>query len=111
VTVTYQIVSMSEAVEVTAEVERDILDKIGKLDKFLTRLDDDTFFIRIQLDRDQRNPHWVDAQVRLTLPQDMLIGHAAASTAAHAVHLAVRELEAQLRDYKQLTHPANPMIS
>lgn len=107
----YQIVSMHDAVEVTTEVEQGILEKIGKLDKFLTEFDDDTFFIRVQLDRDQQNPHWTDAQVRLTLPQDMLIGHGSASTSVHAVHLAVREIERQLSDYKILTHPSNPMVS
>lgn len=107
----YQIVTMHDDVVVTDQVESDILSKIGKLDKFLTALDDDTFFIRIQLDRDQRNPRWTDAQVRLTLPQDILIGHGQASTPTHAVHLAVREIERQLADYKQLTHPENPMIS
>lgn len=107
----YQIVSMDEAVVVTEEVESDILDQIGKLDKFLTDLDDDTYFVRVQLDGNQRNPGWVDAQVRLTLPKDMLVGRGAASTAGHAVHLAVLVVERQLRDYKQLTHPSNPMIS
>lgn len=107
----YQIVSMHDAVEVTAEVESGILDKIGKLDKFLTEFDDDTFFVRVQLDRNQQNPRWTDAQVRLTLPQDMLIGRGSANSTVHAVHLAVRDVERQLSDYKVLSHPENPMIS
>lgn len=108
---TYQIVRMHDDVVVTDQIESDILTQIGKLDKFLTAFDDDTFFIRIQLDRAQRNPRWTDAQVRLTLPHDLLLGRGVASTPEHAVHLAVRELEGQLADYKQLTHPSNPMVS
>lgn len=106
---THQIVNMDD-VEVTDELERDILAKIGKLDKFLTHLDDDSFFIRIQLSRHQRNRRWTDARVHLTLPHDLLVGEGEASTPVHAVHLAVLELERQLNEYKQRQQPYNPMI-
>jgi ribosomal subunit interface protein len=105
----YQIVNMDD-IEVTSQIERNILEKIGKLDKYLTHLDDDTFFTRIQLSRDQRNPRWTHAQVHLTLPNGLLLGRGESRSPVHAVHLAVLELERQLEEYKQRQHPDNPMI-
>ena len=99
----YQIVGID--FELTEQTKQEILAKIGKLDKFLTHLPDDTFYIRVALNRNQRNPHWTDALVDLALPSNKLMGRGKASTPVHAVHLAVRDLERQLDEYKQRRRP------
>jgi ribosomal subunit interface protein len=99
----YQIVGTD--LELTDQIRQEILVKIGKLDKFLTHLDDDTFYIRVALNKDQRNPQWADALVDLALPGNKLMGRGKASTPVHAVHLAVRDLERQLDEYKQRRRP------
>lgn len=102
----HQIVSRD--VEVTDQVERDILEKVGKIDKFLTRFPDDTFFLRISLSRNQTNPDWTDALIDLALPGDVFIGQGSASTTEHAVHLATIHLERQLEEHKERVYPYPP---
>jgi len=99
----YQIVGID--MELTEETKETILNKIGKLDKFLTNLPDDTFFIRVALNKDQRNPRWTDAVVDLALPMDKLMGRGKASSPEHAVHLAVIDVERQLNEHKGRHRP------
>lgn len=99
----YQIVS--RGVELTDDVERHVLDKIGKIDKFLTDLPDDGFLLRIALSRNQANPHWADALLDLDLPPDTLWARGSASSPVHAVHLAVIDLERQLEERKEKLRP------
>ena len=102
---TYQIVSVNRDVEVTPQVEQEILSKIGKLDKFLTRVPEANYFLRIRLSQNQPNPQWIDALLDLSVEGDVLIGTGSANTAAHAVHLATIELERQLQERKQRERP------
>lgn len=99
----YQIVGID--MELTEKTKQEIAGKVGKLDKFLTAYQEDTIYIRVALNRDQRNPNWTDALVDLALPGDKLMARGKASTPTHAVHLAVRDLERQLNEYKQRTRP------
>ncbi len=99
----YQIVGID--MELTEQVKREVAEKIGKLDKFLTAIPEEAIFLRVALSPDQRNRRWVDAVVDLSLPGDQLVARAEASTAEHAVHLAVLELERQLSDLKQRERP------
>jgi ribosomal subunit interface protein len=99
----YQIVGID--MEITDQVEQEILGKIGKLDKFLTQYPEDTIFMRIALNKDQRNHRWTDALVDLALPGDSLMARGKASSPEHAVHLAVLELERQLNEHKQRERP------
>ena len=99
----YQIVGID--IELTEQVKQEIAGKVGKLDKFLTAYPEDTIFIRVALNQDQRNSRWVDALVDLALPGDKLMARGKASTPVHAVHLAVRDLERQLNEYKQRERP------
>ncbi len=99
----YQIVGID--MEVPEETQAQILEHIGKLDKFLTDLPDDTFYIRVALNHNQRNPKWTDALVDVALPHAKLLARGKASTAEHAVHLAVIDMERQLREYKERLKP------
>jgi ribosomal subunit interface protein len=100
----YQIVGID--IELTPQVKEEVADKIGKLDKYLTGFDDDTFFIRVALNKNQRNRRWTDALVDLVLPGDLrLLARGKASTPVHAVHLAVIDLERQLKEYKERSKP------
>ena len=99
----YQIVGID--MEVPDDVQSQILEHIGKLDEFLTDLQDDTFFIRVALNRNQRNPRWTDALVDLALPHAKLLARGKASSPEHAVHLAVIDMERQLREYKERRKP------
>ncbi len=96
---------VTKGVELTDQARQQILGKIGKLDKFLTDLPDNAFFLRISLSRNQRNPHWTDALLDLSLPGNVLIGSETASTPTHAVHLAVINLERQLEERKERAKP------
>ncbi len=100
---TYQIVSQD--VEVTDQVEQDILSKVGKLDKFLTRVPEANLFLRISLSRDQGNPHWTDALVDLSVEGDVMIGRGRSDSSVHAVHLAVIDVERQLEERKRRSKP------
>lgn len=99
----YEIMSLD--IELTDETKQEILNKIGKLDKFLTHQPEENVFIRIRLSQNQQNPHWTDALVDLSLPDKVLVGSESASTPVHAVHLAVINLERQLEEYKRRTRP------
>ncbi len=99
----YQLVGID--MELPEKTKQEIAEKVGKLDKFLTAFQEDTIFIRVALNRNQRNPHWTDALVDLALPGDTLMARGKASTPVHAVHLAVIDLERQLNEYKQRTRP------
>lgn len=99
----YQIVGID--MELSEQVKQQILKKIGKLDKFLTAIPEDTIFIRVALSKNQRNQRWTDALVDLALPGDKLLARGTASTPEHAVHLAVLELERQLNEHKQRERP------
>ena len=96
---------ISRDVGLSDRVRQEILAKIGKLDKFLTDLPDNAFFLRVVLSRNQKNPHWTDALLDLALPGNVLIGSESASTPAHAVHLAVINLERQLDQRKERLKP------
>lgn len=99
----YQIVGID--MELTEQVKQQVAEKIGKLDKFLTAIPEDTILIRVALSHDQRNRRWTDALVDLAMPGDELMARGTASTPEHAVHLAVLELERQLNELKQREKP------
>jgi len=99
----YQIVGID--MELTEQVKRQVAEKVGKLDKFLTHIPEEAVFIRVALSHDQRNPRWTDALVDLALPGNQMVARGEASTPEHAVHLAVLELERQLNELKQRERP------
>jgi len=102
---TYQIVSVDREAEMTPQVEQEILGKIGKLDKFLARVPEENYFLRIRLSPNAPNPRWTDALLDLNVEGDVLIGTGSADTPVHAVHLATIELERQLEERKQRLKP------
>ncbi len=99
----YELVSLD--VDLSAETRREIEAKVGKLDKYLARVPEENFFLRVRLSKNQKNPRWTDALVDLALGDHVLIGSDSASTPAHAVHLAVIHLETQLEERKGRAMP------
>ncbi len=99
----YQIVGIN--MELTEQVKEQVAEKVGKLDKFLTGIPEENIFIRVALNRNQRNPRWTDALVDLDMPGDRLMARGKASSPEHAVHLAVIDLERQLDEHKQRSKP------
>ncbi|HOG47759.1 MAG TPA: ribosome-associated translation inhibitor RaiA [Anaerolineae bacterium] len=99
----YQIVGID--MELTERVKQEVAEKIGKLDKFLTGIPEETILIRVALSKNQRNHRWTDALVDLAMPGDQMLARGEASTPEHAVHLAVIELERQLNEHKQRAKP------
>lgn len=99
----YQIVGIG--MDLTEQVKEQVAEKVGKLDKFLTDVPEDTILIRVALNQNQRNRSWTDALVDLDMPGDKLIARGQASSPEHAVHLAVLELERQLNELKQRERP------
>jgi len=100
---TYEIVA--DGVDLSDEVRQQILAKVGKLDKFLTNVPENVYFLRIRLSPNAQNPHWTDALLDLSLPEDVLIGSDSANNPVHAVHLAVIHLERQLEERKERLRP------
>jgi len=99
----YQIVGID--MDLTEEVKRQVTEKVGKLDKFLTAIPEEAIFLRVSLRHDQRERAWVDAVVDLAVPGRELVASGEAATPEHAVHLAVLELERQLNELKQRERP------
>ncbi len=76
-----------------------IATKVAKLDKLLTRWDQDTVWIRVALKPSQRNGG-VHALLTVGIPGATLVTEEEADTAVKAVSVAVDEMERELRKRK-----------
>ncbi len=76
-----------------------IATKVAKLDKLLTRWDQDTVWIRVALKPSQHNSG-VHALLTVGIPGATLVTEEEADTAVKAVSVAVDEMERELRKRK-----------